>query len=156
MCGHKTLPLYSHLSQFNVVRAVLDPFCDCCLIHAFVSEMVPSQELFRTKEFTHSFCLTWAACPAHLIILKLITQKEYLVQSTNHVVSPYAVFQSFSHFLPLRDILFCEHPVFTHHSPCSRNVRDQVSDPYKTAAQTGRQKDNEQNDSKQLPNLIPS
>jgi len=29
-------------------------------------------------------------------------------------------------------------------------VRDQVSDPYKTAAQIGRQKDNEQTDSKQL------
>jgi hypothetical protein len=48
VCGHKTLPLFSVLGQFNVIHTVLDPFCDC-LIHAFVFEMAPSQEVFGTR-----------------------------------------------------------------------------------------------------------
>jgi hypothetical protein len=67
VCGHKTLPLYSVLGEFNVVHAVLVPFCDCCLIHAFVSEMVPYQELFRTKKFTHFLLLDMGcmSCPSY-------------------------------------------------------------------------------------------
>jgi len=36
VCDHKTLPLCSVLGHFNEVHAVLDPFCDCRLIHACV------------------------------------------------------------------------------------------------------------------------
>jgi hypothetical protein len=58
--------LYPVLGKFNVVYAVLDPFCDCHFIHACVSKMIPSQEVFSIKEFTHSFLLDMGcmSCPS--------------------------------------------------------------------------------------------
>ena len=130
---------------------MLDPFYDR-LVHAFVSEMVRSQEAFRTKEFTHSLLLDMGCMPCASYHSKRIPCAEY--QSCSFFLCSF--FLSSSRFLPLRVIPSCDHPVFSRHSLCPRNVRDQVSDPYETAAQTRRQKDNDQNDSKQLPNLIPS